>query len=198
MSLTATTTARRIALIYTACAALWIFTSDRLLHMLFSDPELLTYAQSLKGWGFMALTAVLLFWLLQRELKTRTRLAADERTARTEAEVAQLRLAGMLEHIPDGFVALDNAWRYTYLNEKAAQLLGRRREDLLGKHIWTEFPEDIGQPSITLVTRCRTSSTPAVHRGILSALGTLVREPHLSRCRRPVDFFPGGDGAQAG
>jgi len=160
MSLTAATTARRIALIYAACAALWIFTSDRLLHMLFSDPEMLMHAQSLKGWGFTVLTAVLLYWLLQREFKTRNRLAADERTARTEAEAAQLRLSGMLERIPDGFIALDNAWRYTYLNEKAGQLLGRRREDLLGKHIWTEFPEGIGQSFYHACHKARAEQAP--------------------------------------
>lgn len=54
--------------------------------------------------------------------------------------------ADVLERISDAFVALDTDWRYTYVNEKAAQIFGRRREDLLGKHIWTEFPEGIGQP----------------------------------------------------
>jgi PAS domain S-box-containing protein len=160
MSRSAVPTARRIALIYAACAALWIYTSDRLLKMLFSDPELLTRAQSLKGWGFVALTAVLLFWLLQREFKARARLTTDERTARTEAEAAQQRLAGILERVSDGFVALDDAWRYSYLNEKAAQLLGRRREDLLGKHIWTEFPDAIGQPFYHAYRKARAEQAP--------------------------------------
>ena len=52
----------------------------------------------------------------------------------------------ILERVSDAFVALDTDWRYTYVNEKAARLFGRRREDLIGKHIWTEFPEGIGQP----------------------------------------------------
>ena len=32
------------------------------------------------------------------------------------------------------------------MNEKAAQTFGRTPEQMIGKHIWTEFPEGIGQP----------------------------------------------------
>ncbi|HSP93270.1 MAG TPA: PAS domain S-box protein [Thermoanaerobaculia bacterium] len=64
----------------------------------------------------------------------------------TERKRAEEQRASILERVSDGFVALDTDWRYTYLNTKAAQIFGRRREDLIGKHIWTEFPEGIGQP----------------------------------------------------
>src|SRR4029077_19215972 len=40
---------------------------------------------------------------------------------------------------------LDLEWRYTYVNYKAGEIFGRRPSDLVGKHIWTEFPEGIGQ-----------------------------------------------------
>jgi diguanylate cyclase (GGDEF)-like protein/PAS domain S-box-containing protein len=56
----------------------------------------------------------------------------------SEAEFHQV-----FERITDAYVALDKNWRYTYLNAKAAQFFGRRPEDLIGKHIWTEFPEAI-------------------------------------------------------
>ena len=51
----------------------------------------------------------------------------------------------IFERITDAFVALDKNWIYTYVNPKAAQIFGRRPEDLIGKHIWTEFPEGVGQ-----------------------------------------------------
>ena len=50
----------------------------------------------------------------------------------------------VFERITDAFVALDTHWVYTYVNTKAAQIFGRRPEDLIGKHIWTEFPEAVG------------------------------------------------------
>lgn len=160
MSRNAATAARRIALIYAVCAALWIYATDSILALVFTDPDALAHARLFKGWGFVGFTALLLLWLLQREFKARARLATDERTARTEAEAAQQRLANILERVSDGFVALDNAWRYTYLNEKAAQLLGRRREDLLGKHIWTEFPDGIGQPFYHAYHKAQAEQTP--------------------------------------
>ncbi len=55
-------------------------------------------------------------------------------------------LAAVLERISDAVVALDRNWRYTYVNVKAAQIFGRTPADLVGKHIWTEFPEGVGQP----------------------------------------------------
>lgn len=76
----------------------------------------------------------------------RQQLLAAERAARIEAEAAQDRLVGILERITDGFVALDTNWRYTYVNHNAGELLGKPAEYLIGKHIWTEFPEGIGQP----------------------------------------------------
>lgn len=52
----------------------------------------------------------------------------------------------VLERVSDALVALDREWRYTYVNRRAAELFGRRPEDLIGRHIWTEFPEGVGQP----------------------------------------------------
>ena len=52
----------------------------------------------------------------------------------------------VLERISDGLVALDRNWRYTYVNHQAASLFGRQPADLIGRHIWTEFPEGVGQP----------------------------------------------------
>lgn len=60
--------------------------------------------------------------------------------------LVQRPLYDFLEHISDGFVALDKDWRYVYVNKRGAEMLGRRPEVLIGKHIWTEFPEGIGQP----------------------------------------------------
>jgi diguanylate cyclase (GGDEF)-like protein/PAS domain S-box-containing protein len=59
---------------------------------------------------------------------------------------AELDFHRAFDRMTDAFVSLDADWRYTHVNAKAGQLLGRRPEDLIGKHIWTEFPEGISQP----------------------------------------------------
>ncbi len=56
------------------------------------------------------------------------------------------RITSILEGITDAFVALDTSWRYTYVNKKAGEIFDRSPDDLIGKHIWTEFPEGIDQP----------------------------------------------------
>jgi two-component system, cell cycle sensor histidine kinase and response regulator CckA len=72
--------------------------------------------------------------------------ARREQEARQELAASADRVSGILEEISDAFVALDREWRYTYVNRKAGQLFGREPESLIGKHIWTEFPDGIGQP----------------------------------------------------
>jgi PAS domain S-box-containing protein len=57
-----------------------------------------------------------------------------------------LQIDNVFEKISDAVMALDTTWRCTYVNEKAAQIFNRKRNDLIGKRIWTEFPEDVGQP----------------------------------------------------
>lgn len=56
------------------------------------------------------------------------------------------QIESTLNQISDGFVSLDSDWCYTYVNDKAGEFLGRSPESLIGKHIWTEFPDDFGLP----------------------------------------------------
>ena len=85
-------------------------------------------------------------------------------TASKLAEAAQKRLsdriAGMLESMIDGFVALDKDWRYQYVNQQAGQLLGREPASLMGKNIWEEFPEEVGKPIYHAYQRVMTSQIP--------------------------------------
>lgn len=51
----------------------------------------------------------------------------------------------ILERITDGFIALDNQWRFTYINAHAEPLfLGPRRSEMIGKSIWEIFPHQVG------------------------------------------------------
>lgn len=52
----------------------------------------------------------------------------------------------ILERISDGFLALDKNWRITYINKKAGEIFTCDPLQVVGKHVWTEFPEDIDQP----------------------------------------------------
>jgi PAS domain S-box-containing protein len=56
------------------------------------------------------------------------------------------QLTTIFERITNAFVALDSKECYTYMNKRAGELLNRDPATMIGKHIWTEFPEGIGQP----------------------------------------------------
>jgi PAS domain S-box-containing protein len=57
---------------------------------------------------------------------------------------AEQRLEAVLGSINDHLASYDRDWRYTYVNEPAAQLLGRQRDELLGRSIWELFPDAVG------------------------------------------------------
>ena len=51
-----------------------------------------------------------------------------------------------LEGLMEGFVAYDQDWRMTYMNAAGERILGRRREDVLGKTWHQAFPHAVGNP----------------------------------------------------
>lgn len=61
--------AARIVSVYVIFSCLWIYSSDELLAWLFSDPDQLTHAQTIKGWFFVLATAGLLYLYLSHCLQ---------------------------------------------------------------------------------------------------------------------------------
>lgn len=51
----------------------------------------------------------------------------------------------LIERVSDAFVALDANWRFQYVNKKAGQILKRNPDELLNKHLWTEFGDSLGK-----------------------------------------------------
>jgi PAS domain S-box-containing protein len=90
----------------------------------------------------------------------RERLLQAERQARQESDASRSLLRSILERVSDGFVSLDKDWCYTHVNGKAGALLGRPPETLIGKHIWTEFPEGVGQRFYQAYHRAMRDQTP--------------------------------------
>ncbi len=53
-------------------------------------------------------------------------------------------LNDILESISDGFFSLDDDWKITYFNRAAEQILGLRRDEVLGRHLLEVFPDARG------------------------------------------------------
>ncbi len=84
--------------------------------------------------------------LLERPLRSVTLVAAAKVALRARRRQRQVRdliseRETILSSISDAFSALDRNWRYTFVNEKVAELAGRPREEMIGKVIWEVFPD---------------------------------------------------------
>ncbi|MGK7902336.1 MAG: PAS domain S-box protein [Hormoscilla sp.] len=66
----------------------------------------------------------------------------------------------ILESITDAIFVLDQQWRFAYLNRQAESLWQRTTEELLGKNIWQEFPETVGEPCYQEYQKARSQQTP--------------------------------------
>ncbi|MCC6455538.1 MAG: GAF domain-containing protein [Caldilineaceae bacterium] len=61
----------------------------------------------------------------------------------------------MLTSLNDHFVVFDHNWRYIYVNDAAARVLGLPKEQLMGNVIWELFPEAIGNQFYQELHRAR-------------------------------------------
>jgi PAS domain S-box-containing protein len=75
-------------------------------------------------------------------------LVHEDITARQRAErdreQSEQRTRIVLESITDAFFAVDDNWKFSYVNPQAEGLLNRTPGDLLGHDIWEKFPGLVG------------------------------------------------------
>ncbi len=70
-------------------------------------------------------------------------LGSDETIARQKNRELVENLRLVLERITDGFFSLDQHWCFSYVNAEAERMLGKSRDQLLGRNIWEEIPEAV-------------------------------------------------------
>lgn len=73
-----------------------------------------------------------------------------------------LRERSLLEEIPEGFVALDWQYRFTYANQLALSLYHLTAEKVIGASIWDLFPGIEDNPLGTAVREAMEVGTPAI------------------------------------
>jgi PAS domain S-box-containing protein len=106
---------------------------------------------------FIDVAAFWLFWLLIYRNKAKARTI-------DELDHAKKRLYDTLESITDGFFSIDRSWRFIYLNEQAARLLGGTKEGLSGKLLWDAVPS--GTPFEGIFRRCMEEKIPLRKEGL--------------------------------
>ena len=73
-----------------------------------------------------------------------TRDVTERKRAEAKVREQEQRTRTILESITDAFFGLDRDWRFTYVNRQAEALLGRSRDDLIGKNHWDVYPDTLG------------------------------------------------------
>ncbi|MEC3966221.1 PAS domain S-box protein [Flagellimonas halotolerans] len=67
----------------------------------------------------------------------------ERRKAKRELEKAYLEKETILESIGDAFFSVDTDWVVKYWNKEAEKVLGKKREEIIGKNLWEEYDDAI-------------------------------------------------------
>lgn len=115
----------RAFVIYLVVSGLWIWLSDRALHQFVSDPETLDLLQSAKGMLFVLATGVLLYLLIDREMRrlaqaNRMLLRGHEQSLRVLVSAMDIRHKETRDH----------SERVMRMTVALARLAGMSEEDL--------------------------------------------------------------------
>lgn len=128
----------KILLIYLIIGGLWILLSDYLLTWLVSDPVLQYQLQTPKGWFFIIITGIILYFLIKRdtriaqqlnEKELQTRLAAEETRIKYEGSEERYRM--LIELASDGIFLIDKNEKFIDMNESGLKMLGFSKSELL-------------------------------------------------------------------
>jgi len=115
--------AARIATLYALVSGVWIVSSDELVHSLDLDAKTLEFLSIIKGWAFVAVTAVMLWGLIQRLL---VQLAASEADLRASEE----RTRTIYNGVNDAIIIHDaQSGAILDVNMTACRMFGYEREE---------------------------------------------------------------------
>ena len=117
----------RISLIYIIISTVWILLSDKIVFLLTTNSSHMTSLQIFKGWFFVFVTGIVIFLLINSELKSRNKIENKLRASEERYKIlSNLTFEGILLH-KNGFVK--------DLNDSMAKMIGYQKEELLGGNI---------------------------------------------------------------
>jgi PAS domain-containing protein len=111
----------QIVALYVILSGLWVIFSDQVVVLLVPDPATLLTVNTLKGWGFILVTALLLYGLIRRYtarlLDTRIQSATAVQSAEEKyRDIVENAIEGIFQTTPDG--------RYVTANPALARIYG--------------------------------------------------------------------------
>jgi len=113
----------RVALLYALFGGLWILLSDRLLAAFITDISLLTKLQTYKGWAFVVTSALLIYFLLRRELDLR-------KIAESKVEESEERYRLLFETSIDAIMLTAPEGKILAANQATTRMFGWTVEEI--------------------------------------------------------------------
>lgn len=147
--------ALRIALIYALFAATWILLSDSVVEWMFNDPASIIRISLIKGWLFVVITALLLYYLVnrllarltdanQRETALQKQRMHELEASNTKLMRSDARFEATFEQAGVGIavVATDRTWQR--VNRRLCEIVGYPVQDLLDRDFLNiTHPDDV-------------------------------------------------------
>mgnify|MGYP001546724950 CR=1 FL=1 len=122
-----------------------------------------------------------------RDVTERKRAESALREKERQLHSSDRRLAEIMHGMTEACFALDENWRFIFVNERCEVLLNRKREEMLGRSIWDAFARLIGTP---LEEHYRTAMTRRV------PVSCEILSPFIGRWL-DIRLFPTGEGLAA-
>lgn len=127
----------RIAAVYLVIGILWIIFSDRLAEQIAADVPTLTLIQTYKGWFYVSMSTILLYWIASRY--DRSVKVSEEKLIESRRQYK-----GLVEHVDDWIVSTDADWKVVYASPRVRELLGYEHNEIIGKEILEVLnPEEV-------------------------------------------------------
>ncbi len=118
----------RVVLYYFVFGIAWIILSNNLLELLTPDPRRMSMFQNFTGWAFVIASSLLIYFTIQRELRSRS--VADAKLRESEEKYRTL-----IETDNDAVFIIDAETGIILdANKKADDLLGMPHEKIIGMH----------------------------------------------------------------
>ncbi|MGT2434110.1 putative bifunctional diguanylate cyclase/phosphodiesterase (plasmid) [Cupriavidus basilensis] len=105
-------------------------------------------------------------------MNSQTNRRASARSNAVAAQAEPAHLNAMLDSLTDGFMSVNQSWRFTYLNQTAERLLRRDRNDLLGRGIWDCYPDLMESGYYRVYHEAAASGQPGSHTEYYAPLAT--------------------------
>ncbi|RCK74041.1 MAG: hypothetical protein IGBAC_2188 [Ignavibacteriae bacterium] len=121
-----------IVIVYTIIGGLWIYFSDELVESLYADVQTITEIQTFKGWIYVLITAILLFFMINRlynQLKNYYEQALKNHTS--------LKL--IFDHVGSIIWTVDKELRFTSSYGSGLKKLNLKMNEIVGKTLYEYF-----------------------------------------------------------